>query len=145
MQVFTEFIKSDLTEDQILPVLRDLLPVLLTILGSGEVPFFPLSFAMALRSDLTIVTLGTNPCANCFCVQTMCRCIVHGERSASAGSKGSRRIRSSCLVGGVQSPPVHRSSTRRNKRQQLGRSYHTDTDIQGMFSGVIFLTSYSPT
>ncbi|KAJ7070709.1 ARM repeat-containing protein [Mycena amicta] len=37
MQVFTEFIKSDLTEDQILPVLRDLLPVLLTILGAPEV------------------------------------------------------------------------------------------------------------
>ncbi|KAJ4470827.1 ARM repeat-containing protein [Lentinula aciculospora] len=36
MQVFTEFIKSDLTEDQILPVLRDLLPVLLAILGSTE-------------------------------------------------------------------------------------------------------------
>jgi hypothetical protein len=37
MQVFTEFIKDDLTEDQILPVLRQLLPVLLTILGSTEV------------------------------------------------------------------------------------------------------------
>jgi importin-9 len=36
MQVFTEFIKSDLTEDQILPVLRQLLPVLLDILGSSE-------------------------------------------------------------------------------------------------------------
>ncbi|KAF9011181.1 armadillo-type protein [Cyathus striatus] len=36
MQVFTEFIKSDLTEDQILPVLRQLLPVLLSILGSAE-------------------------------------------------------------------------------------------------------------
>ncbi|KAG6849551.1 hypothetical protein H0H93_007499 [Arthromyces matolae] len=36
MQVFTEFIKSDLTEDQILPVLRQLLPVLLTILGSPD-------------------------------------------------------------------------------------------------------------
>lgn len=33
----TEFIKTDLTEDQILPVLRDLLPVLLSILGSTEV------------------------------------------------------------------------------------------------------------
>lgn len=40
MQVFTEFIKSDLTEDQILPVLRELLPVLLTILGSTEVLFY---------------------------------------------------------------------------------------------------------
>ncbi|KAJ7754965.1 armadillo-type protein [Mycena maculata] len=37
MQVFTEFIKSDLTEDQILPVLRDLLPVLLSILGAPGV------------------------------------------------------------------------------------------------------------
>ncbi|KAG5349551.1 hypothetical protein C0989_003209 [Termitomyces sp. Mn162] len=36
MQVFTDFIKSDLTEDQILPVLRQLLPVLLTILGSKD-------------------------------------------------------------------------------------------------------------
>ncbi|KAF8870248.1 ARM repeat-containing protein [Mucidula mucida] len=36
MQVFTEFIKADLTEDQILPVLRDLLPVLLSILGATE-------------------------------------------------------------------------------------------------------------
>ncbi|KAJ8502778.1 hypothetical protein ONZ45_g11445 [Pleurotus djamor] len=36
MQVFTEFIKSDLTEDQILPILRDLLPVLLNILGSTD-------------------------------------------------------------------------------------------------------------
>ncbi|KIY50482.1 ARM repeat-containing protein [Fistulina hepatica ATCC 64428] len=36
MQVFTEFIKEDLTEDQILPVLRQLLPVLLTVLGSTE-------------------------------------------------------------------------------------------------------------
>ncbi|KAH7886300.1 ARM repeat-containing protein [Phlebopus sp. FC_14] len=36
MQVFTEFIKSDLTEDQILPVLRQLLPVLLAILSAPE-------------------------------------------------------------------------------------------------------------
>jgi len=37
MQVFTEFIKSDLTEDQILPVLRQLLPVLLETLGATQV------------------------------------------------------------------------------------------------------------
>lgn len=43
MQVFTEFIKSDLTEDQILPVLRQLLPVLLTILGSTEVRLISVS------------------------------------------------------------------------------------------------------
>lgn len=37
MQVLNEFIKSDLTEDQILPILRELLPVLLGILGSTQV------------------------------------------------------------------------------------------------------------
>ena len=37
MQVFAEFIKSDLTEDQILSILRELLPVLLSILGATEV------------------------------------------------------------------------------------------------------------
>ncbi|KAH9923163.1 armadillo-type protein [Epithele typhae] len=36
MQLFTEFIKADLTEDQILPVLRQLLPVLLNILGAPQ-------------------------------------------------------------------------------------------------------------
>ncbi|KAL5519373.1 hypothetical protein ACEPAH_1056 [Sanghuangporus vaninii] len=36
MQVLNEFIKSDLTEDQILPLLRELLPVLLSILGSTQ-------------------------------------------------------------------------------------------------------------
>ncbi|KAL1950948.1 hypothetical protein VTO73DRAFT_97 [Trametes versicolor] len=36
MQVFTEFIKSDITEDQLLPVLRQLLPVLLNILGAPD-------------------------------------------------------------------------------------------------------------
>ncbi|KAF8522163.1 ARM repeat-containing protein [Hysterangium stoloniferum] len=36
MQVFTEFAKDDLTEDQILPVLRQLLPVLMNILGDSQ-------------------------------------------------------------------------------------------------------------
>ncbi|KAI0319475.1 armadillo-type protein [Amylostereum chailletii] len=36
MELFTEFIRADLTEDQTLPVLRDLLPVLLGILGANE-------------------------------------------------------------------------------------------------------------
>jgi hypothetical protein len=36
MQVFTEFAKDDLTEDQILPVLQQLLPVLMNILGDPQ-------------------------------------------------------------------------------------------------------------
>lgn len=52
IQVLTEFIKADLTEDQLLPVLRELLPVLLSILGSPEV--FPViklpCFLLIIRS-----------------------------------------------------------------------------------------------
>ncbi|KAI0347862.1 ARM repeat-containing protein [Trametopsis cervina] len=36
MQMFTDFVKSELTEDQLLPTLRQLLPVLLNILGDAE-------------------------------------------------------------------------------------------------------------
>ncbi|KAG8968425.1 hypothetical protein FRC03_007367 [Tulasnella sp. 419] len=36
MRVFAEFIKSDLGEDQILPILKELLPVLMNILGSPD-------------------------------------------------------------------------------------------------------------
>jgi len=37
MQVFTEFVRTDLTEDQLLPVMRELLPVLMSILSANEV------------------------------------------------------------------------------------------------------------
>ncbi|KAI0082121.1 ARM repeat-containing protein [Panus rudis PR-1116 ss-1] len=36
MQVFVEFVRADLSEDQLLPVLRELLPVMLNILGAHE-------------------------------------------------------------------------------------------------------------
>ncbi|KAI0281277.1 ARM repeat-containing protein [Russula aff. rugulosa BPL654] len=36
MQVFTEFVRTDLTEDQLLPVMRELLPVLISILSANE-------------------------------------------------------------------------------------------------------------
>lgn len=37
LQVLAEFAREELTEDQLLPVLRELLPVLLTILGQADV------------------------------------------------------------------------------------------------------------
>ncbi|KIO31746.1 polysaccharide lyase family 8 protein [Tulasnella calospora MUT 4182] len=36
MRVFAEFIKSEISEEQLLPILRELLPVLMVILGSPE-------------------------------------------------------------------------------------------------------------
>lgn len=36
LQVFTEFMKNDLTEDQLMPVLRQLMPALLNILGQPQ-------------------------------------------------------------------------------------------------------------
>jgi len=40
MRLFTEFVRNDLSEDQLLPVMRELVPVLLTILGDSKVPLF---------------------------------------------------------------------------------------------------------
>lgn len=37
MRVIAEFVKNDLSEDQLLPVVRDLLPALLQILGDSQV------------------------------------------------------------------------------------------------------------
>lgn len=45
MRLFTEFVRNDLSEDQLLPVMRELVPVLLTILGDSKVYRFALSSA----------------------------------------------------------------------------------------------------
>jgi len=37
MRLFTEFVRNDLSEDQLLPVMRELVPVLLSILGDSKV------------------------------------------------------------------------------------------------------------
>jgi hypothetical protein len=39
MRVIAEFVKNDLSEDQLLPVVRDLLPALLQVLGDSQVSF----------------------------------------------------------------------------------------------------------
>ena len=49
MQVFTEFVRTDLTEDQLLPVMRELLPVLMSVLSATEVShavWFPIAAQM---------------------------------------------------------------------------------------------------
>ena len=45
MRLFTEFVRNDLSEDQLLPVMRELVPVLLTILGDSKVRLFTSSSA----------------------------------------------------------------------------------------------------
>ena len=37
MQVFSEFVGTDLMEDQLLPIVRGLLPILVSILSANEV------------------------------------------------------------------------------------------------------------
>ena len=39
MHVFTVFVRADLTEDQLFPVMRELLPVLISILSTNKPPF----------------------------------------------------------------------------------------------------------
>lgn len=41
MRVVSEFVKNDLSEDQLLPVVQDLVPALLAVLGSPQVSAVP--------------------------------------------------------------------------------------------------------
>ena len=50
MRLFTEFVRNDLSEDQLLPVMRELVPVLLSILGDSKVRLLTLSLAHLFMS-----------------------------------------------------------------------------------------------
>jgi hypothetical protein len=109
MQLFTEFIKSDLTEDQILPVLRELLPVLLSILGSTEVhtPLYIMHLTLnpdACRHRM-VATHPSHPCPHGFCIPTVCDRTVYGKRSTPTGCEGSDCFCSPCVARGLQSTP----------------------------------------
>lgn len=73
MQVLNEFIKSDLTEDQILPVLRELLPVLLNIIGSTSVR---LSFFNQLHCHSTHCMLQHTPLTRSRAISVFRQCIT---------------------------------------------------------------------
>lgn len=103
MQVFTEFIKSDLTEDQILPVLRQLLPVLLTILGSTEVRSNFCSEVCFVTEILRIATYTFDSGANCVRFSSMRDSTLHGQRSTPTSCEGSYCNHPASLVGGIQS------------------------------------------
>lgn len=59
LQVFTEFMKNDLTEDQLMPVLRQLMPALLQILGQPQVPPFRLRTSSACECPLQVHSAAT--------------------------------------------------------------------------------------
>lgn len=46
MRVLSDFVSISLTEDQLLPIARDMLPTLLTILGSPQVRTFLCNMAL---------------------------------------------------------------------------------------------------
>ena len=77
--MFTDFVKSELTEDQLLPTLRQLLPILLNILGDQEVrQAVSLLRASHIEGDNTApFPSDTRPYH--FCLQTMCGVPVYGQ------------------------------------------------------------------
>lgn len=87
MQVFTEFIKSDLTDDQILPVLRQLLPVLLSILGAPEVSPHVTTHTVPLKVHIAARTVDT--CTDSVRLSSMRHGPLHGQRPAPPGGQGS--------------------------------------------------------
>lgn len=50
--MFAEFIKSEISEEQLLPILRELLPVLIGILGTPEVSSLLRNFSVYLDNEL---------------------------------------------------------------------------------------------
>lgn len=60
MQVFTNFSRSELTDDQLLPVSRQLLPVLMNILGQAEVGFSP-AFGQKDQHTQELTLIATAP------------------------------------------------------------------------------------
>ena len=85
MQVFTEFIKSDLTEDQILPVLRELLPVLLQILGATEVMVLNIGI-LVYRADIYMAATHSSHTSSHYHRLSAVRGLpIYGERPASTG------------------------------------------------------------
>ena len=89
MQVLTEFIKSDLTEDQILPVLRQLLPVLLAILNDAQVILSPCStFALLMFPS---ETQSADSFTERIRLLSVCYRALHGEGAASTSCEGGHR------------------------------------------------------
>ena len=97
MRLFTEFVRNDLSEDQLLPVMRELVPVLLTILGDSKVRLLTASLAHLFMS-LPALNLHSRR-FNC-CLPSMPDFPVHGQRPTPWSRSGSNRVDYSCLVGG---------------------------------------------
>jgi hypothetical protein len=72
MQVFVEFARSDVSEDQILPVLRELLPVLMNILLSQAVS--QRSLELSLVPDATSL-LQNSPTTRAQAVKVFSQCV----------------------------------------------------------------------
>ena len=102
MQVFSEIIKSDLTEDQILPILRELLPVLLNILGSTQVRDYDTVADKHILSSCPAHAHYT--CTIDFSIPAMRNDTIYGERTAREGSQGSDEQHSACVDRRFQDP-----------------------------------------
>lgn len=100
MRLFTEFVRNDLSEDQLLPVMRELVPVLLTILGDSKVRLLASSFVYLLMFFLAAFNL--HPCRLDCCLPSMSDLPVYGQRPTPSSCSGSDRVDYSCLVGGFQ-------------------------------------------
>ena len=142
MQVFTEFVRTDLTEDQLLPVMRELLPVLMSVLSANEVS--PASiYCVDCHEALLPVLLATfspHACAHYICLSPVRRGTIYGQRPASAGCQGGRRERVADVVGRLQGSPGSRPSAG-HFRGTLGWTGNPHPDFQGatfinpLFSG----------
>ena len=132
MQVFTEFVRTDLTEDQLLPVMRELLPVLMSVLSANEVSpasIYPVDYH-EMRLPALLATFSSHTFAHNICLSPVRRGPIYGQRSASTGRQGGRRERVADLVGCLQGSPGSRPSAG-HFRRTLGWTGNPHPDFQG--------------
>jgi len=83
MRVLSDFVSISLTEDQLLPIARDMLPTLLTILGSPQVRFRFLLNVNELLLTLNRLHIDLRPFHSSSSdphLPTMRNDFIHGER-----------------------------------------------------------------
>lgn len=112
MRLFTEFVRNDLSEDQLLPVMRELVPVLLTILGDSKVRLLA---PKLVKLFMSLPAFNLHPCGFDCCLPSMSDFLVHGQRPTPSSCSGSHRIDYPCLVGGFQSVVGFGYLTRRER------------------------------
>ena len=129
MRVLNDFVGIDLTEDQLLPIARELLPRLLTIVGMAEVcSFLPLLFQVIDPFRIDVLRLDSS--SSHPHLSTVCDDAIHGQGRISCSCQSCCRRHSPDVDRSVQNLTSKRPGKGARGRVGLGRSRHPRGHLQ---------------